>query len=122
AVFAIGSGASGAWFAASMGLDARASRLVAAAHAVADLGERMGANREGVVAGHYANAPVPSADCASGCAADALAADDLRRFRAALHERLGPAAGHRWHCDGIAACRVSVTWQGRVIFAAAFAP
>jgi prepilin-type N-terminal cleavage/methylation domain-containing protein len=122
AVFAVGSAASGAWFAASMGVDARASRRVAAAHAVADLRERMAANREGVAAGYYAS-PVPALpNCEEGCMADALAADDLRRFRDALRRQVGPAAAHTWHCEGMAACRVRVTWQGKPMFTATFLP
>lgn len=122
AVFAVGSAASGAWFAASMGVDARASRLVAATHAVADLRERMAANRGGVEAGYYANPTPASSSCEHGCAADALAADDLKRFREALREQIGPAVGYDWHCEGMAVCRVRVSWQGRVVFATRFEP
>lgn len=121
AVFAVGSAASGAWIAASMGVDARASRLVAAAHAVADLRERMAANREGVAAGYYDHPAPALSDCMQGCVVDSLAADDLRRFRDALRRHVGPAAAHTLHCE-IAACRVRVTWQGRVVFTAPFEP
>lgn len=121
-VFAVGSAASGAWFHASMAMDAAASRTMATVTAIADLRERMRANPLGVSGGSY-NATTPSiADCAAGCTPVQLAADDLARFRASLRRHVGSSTVSVVRCEDISGCVVRVTLGRHVVAATSFRP
>ncbi|WP_185754335.1 hypothetical protein [Luteibacter sp. 9135] len=121
-VFAVGSAASGAWFHASMAMDAAASRTMATVTAIADLRERMRANPLGVSGGSY-NATTPSdAGCAGGCTPDQLAADDLARFRASLRRHVGSSTASVVRCEDISGCLVRVTLGRHVVAATSFRP
>lgn len=115
-VFSIGSAATGAWLAQTAFNDAQASRLLAANAIAASLEARMRSNAVAVAGGDYAtssNAP----GCVRSCNAQALAADDLRRLREALAERLGPAAHGVVHCGSASRCVIRITWNGPEVLA-----
>ena len=121
-VFAVGSAASGAWFHASIAMDAAASRTMATVTAMADLRERMRVNPLGVSGGAY-NVTRPSlVDCAAGCTPAQLAADDLARFRADLHRHVGSSAVSVVRCEATTGCVVRVTLGHRVVAATSFRP
>ncbi|WP_079521429.1 MULTISPECIES: type II secretion system protein [Rhodanobacteraceae] len=123
AVFAIGSAATGTWFSTSIEADAKASRLMAAVSAIADLRERMHANPAGVASGHYHGVTARrSPGCGNGCAPAELAMDDLDRFDRTLHEQLGPPARHMLHCMDRSVCVVRISWDGRPLVAMSFKP
>jgi Tfp pilus assembly protein PilV len=111
-VFAIGSAATGAWFAQVLVTDMRASRLLAAEAIASNLKARMRANEEGVSAGGY-TASWEALACARGCSALALAGDDMRRFHEAVARQLGPRAYGDAHCDARGHCLISIDWDGR---------
>jgi Tfp pilus assembly protein PilV len=123
AVFAMGSGSAATWMMQSMAVDARATRLVAATTIVVSLEARMRANRDGVVAGDYADAALPfRRDCYNGCDRRERAAEDLRAFRVALYQRLGPAAAGSVMCGPSADCAIVVTWSRREVLSWPFRP
>lgn len=123
AVFAIGSAATGTWFSTCIEADAKASRIMAAVSAIADLRERMHSNPIGVASGDYNGAlGHRSPGCGNGCAPAELAMDDLDRFARLLHEQLGRPARHTLHCMDRSVCVVRISWDGRPLVAMSFQP
>ena len=115
-IFSIGSAASGAWFIQTTLADARASRLLAANAIAASLEARMRSNAVAVADGAYAVSSNAVA-CARSCDAQALAADDLRRLRHALADRLGPTARGGVRCQSADRCVIRITWHGLEVLA-----
>lgn len=122
AVFAVGAACHGVWTMRSMATHARASRLVAATTIAVSLEVRMRANREGVLAGDYAEDNVVGGRCWTACAPRALAAHDLGAFRAAVARHLGPAATGRVACVDGGGCAIVIGWAGREVVRWEFAP
>jgi len=120
-VFSIGSAATGVWFARTTSDDARVSRSVAADAIAASLAARMRSNAPGVASGAY-SVSSDAPDCARSCDAVALAADDMRRFRQALKENMGPLSDGNVFCETATQCVVRITWRTREVLAWPFNP
>ena len=139
AVFAIGAACNATWTAQSMATHARASRLNAATTIAASLAAHIHANPDAAAAyagedadetvrRRAANAApgidgrhVVDSDCAASCLGRRLATDDVRRFRAELERRVGPAAAGGVACDAVR-CAITVTWANRPVLAWTFRP